>query len=127
MTQLEHPLYNNLIRWSQVTLSTTFPVANLYTDFGGLMTIAPLFGIQTDWPHYRLIPLPDQNAGPQSIYSFLPQPNLDPLFLRMPPYLKGAFANRSIQFNHYLPVRHNIVSDPDPVIINSDLDAGQSG
>jgi hypothetical protein len=92
MTRLEHPLHDNLIRWSQVTLSTTFPVADLHTDFGGLMTIAPPFGIQTDWPHHRLIPLPDQNAGPRSIYGFLPQPNLDPLFLRMPPYLEGGLC-----------------------------------
>jgi hypothetical protein len=102
-------------------------VADLYTDFSSLMTIVPLFGIQTDWPYYCLILLPNQNAGPRSIYSFLPQLNLDPLFLCMPPYLKGAFINRSIQFNYYLPVRHNMVSNHDPIVINLDSDTGQSG
>ncbi|KAK6703771.1 hypothetical protein SNK04_013706 [Fusarium graminearum] len=120
------PLNANLIRWTIMSTTSGFPTEDLYTDFGGLMPIAPSFGVQKGWSHHRIISFPRGSAGPSSVYRFMNSQPFQPTFQAMPPHLAKAFHDRGIQFRGMLPMRANINVIMTPVVIESDSESIKS-
>ncbi|KAM0368125.1 hypothetical protein ACHAPY_011590 [Fusarium culmorum] len=124
-TQLA-PLNNNLIRWTIQSTTSGFPTQDLYTDFGGLMPIEPIFGVQKGWSHHRLMPFPQGAAGPSSIHWFNNNPPFQPTFQAMPPHLAKAFHDRGVQFDGTLPMRANVNVSTTPIELSSDSESAES-
>ncbi|KAM0368123.1 hypothetical protein ACHAPY_011588 [Fusarium culmorum] len=124
------PLNKNLIRWTIMSTTSGFPTEDLYTDLGGLMPIAPSFGVQKGWSHHRLMSFPQGAAGPSSIHGFMNsqpfQPTFQPTFQAMPPHLAKAFHDRGVQFRGMLPMRANVNVSTTPVVIESDSESIKS-
>ncbi|KAF5227635.1 hypothetical protein FAUST_11649 [Fusarium austroamericanum] len=124
-TQLA-PLNKNLIRWTIMSTTSGFPTEDLYTDFRGLMPVAPSFGVQKGWSHHRLMSFPQGAAGPSSIHAFMIMPPFQPTFQAMPPHLAQAFYDRGVQFDGTLPMRANVNVSSTPVELSSDSESAES-
>ncbi|KAI6756495.1 hypothetical protein HG531_014126 [Fusarium graminearum] len=124
-TQLA-PLNTHLIRWTVQSTTSGFPTEDLYTDFGGLMPIAPIFGVQKGWSHHRLMPFPQGAAGPSSIHRLNISQSFQPTFQAMPPHLAKAFQDRGIQFDGTLPMQANVNVVKTPIMLESDNESTES-